>query len=181
MDVGWSVLLAEGVEGAIGAERGGLRLGTRLSDSHRAPHSLLNAIEGRGVIQAPAQIDEGIHQQEAAVLGPNPTSTLVANSSRSSGTAGSPRQAALSCPDCGSPTAVGNSPPVSTLIVLANSARAPATRRTSARNSPQRPLRSPRTDRDDERTIGVRYGFDSEIPTQDDSADRSIRAPPVRA
>src|SRR5262249_61190225 len=55
------------------------------------------------------------------------------------------------------------------------------TPRTPARNSPQRPPRSQRTDRDDERTIGVRYGFDSGIPSQDDVADRSIQAPPVRA
>lgn len=42
--------------------------------------------------------------------------TGVANSSRLSGTPVSPPQAALSYPDSGSATAVGNSPPVSTSV-----------------------------------------------------------------
>jgi len=51
------------------------------------------------------------------------------------------------------------------LAISTTAGPAEVTPRTPARNSPQRPPRSQRTDRDDESTIGVRYGFDSGIPS----------------
>src|SRR5262245_23887005 len=61
------------------------------------------------------EVENGLMQQAASLHGPNPTLTLVANSSRPPETADCRLAGDQACPDSGLSTDLVNSPPVSTL------------------------------------------------------------------